>query len=293
MKLFAPDYYKKFKCIADKCKHSCCIGWEIDVDGDTMEKYVSLSSGYGKKIIKSINMEETPHFRLCEDDRCPHLDENGLCRIITNCGESYLCHICREHPRFYNDTPYGKEVGIGMSCEEAARLVLSSDSYRNIEVIGETEGNAEELYFDAVKEREDVYSIISDRSVPYPERLQRLSEKYGISLSCVSKEKIDSLEYLGEAHREKFLCFSQAFETPTALEVHLERALAYFVYRHCTQAYDREEFVEFLGFCLFCERMTASIVHLCESIFEAARIVSEEIEYSEDNTETIKSIFNY
>lgn len=293
MKLFAPEYYKKFKCIADKCKHSCCIGWEIDVDIDTMEKYVSLSSGYGKQIIKSINMEETPHFRLCEDDRCPHLDENGLCRIITNCGESYLCHICREHPRFYNETNYGKEVGVGLSCEEAARLVLSSDGYRNIEVIGDVEGNTEELYFDAVKEREFVYSIISDRSVPYPERLKRLSEKYGISLSCVSKEKIDSLEYLGEAHREKFLCFSQAFETPTALEVYLERALAYFVYRHCTQAYDREEFVEFLGFCLFCERMTASIVHLCESIFEAARIVSEEIEYSEDNTETIKSIFNY
>ena len=27
-----PDYYKEFQCIADQCEHSCCIGWEIDVD---------------------------------------------------------------------------------------------------------------------------------------------------------------------------------------------------------------------------------------------------------------------
>ncbi len=32
MKLFAPRYYKKFKCSADKCDHSCCVGREIDVD---------------------------------------------------------------------------------------------------------------------------------------------------------------------------------------------------------------------------------------------------------------------
>ena len=32
-----PNYYDKFKCIANRCKHSCCIGWEIDIDEDTME----------------------------------------------------------------------------------------------------------------------------------------------------------------------------------------------------------------------------------------------------------------
>jgi lysine-N-methylase len=36
MKLRAPKYYLDFACIADRCKHSCCIGWEIDVDADTM-----------------------------------------------------------------------------------------------------------------------------------------------------------------------------------------------------------------------------------------------------------------
>ena len=46
MKLTAPKYYHNFKCIADKCSHSCCIGWEIDVDEVTIEKYTSLSGDY-------------------------------------------------------------------------------------------------------------------------------------------------------------------------------------------------------------------------------------------------------
>ncbi len=293
MKLYAPEYYKNFKCIADKCRHSCCIGWEIDVDGDTMKKYKSLKGGYSKEIIESIDEDEMPHFRLAENERCPHLDERGLCRIITSLGESYLCHICREHPRFYNDTPYGKEVGLGMACEEAVRLILSSDGYQNIVEIEEADGEIDELFFDAVKERERVYSILSNHSVSYSERLKRIAEEYGISISCISKEKIDSLEYLNESHREMFLHFSHELNTLNELEIYLERALAYFVYRHCASSWDEEEFRESLGFCLFCERLVASVTPLCENVFDAARIVSGEIEYSEDNTEAIKLEFAF
>ena len=45
MKLYAPRYYLQFKCIADACRHSCCVGWEIDVDGETMKKYSLLKDG--------------------------------------------------------------------------------------------------------------------------------------------------------------------------------------------------------------------------------------------------------
>ena len=291
MKLYAPKYYKNFKCIADKCKHSCCIGWEIDIDVETMKKYRSLSSGYGREIAKSIEDGEAPHFILAEHDRCPHLDENGLCRIITNCGEGYLCHICREHPRFYNDTPYGKEVGVGMACEEACRLILSSDEYSVIEEIEDIDLEEEPYCFDAIELREEIYAILSDSSVSYEQRLHAIAEKYEISLFGVSKETIESLEYLDESHREMFSEFSCEAEAPHDLAKHLERALAYFIYRHCTEAVDEKDFCARLGLALFCERLIASILPQCQSIFEAARIVSEEIEYSEDNTEAIKLEF--
>ena len=39
MIMLVPNYYKDFLCIADKCRHSCCIGWEIDIDEETLEFY--------------------------------------------------------------------------------------------------------------------------------------------------------------------------------------------------------------------------------------------------------------
>ena len=295
MKLFAPEYYKDFKCIADRCRHSCCIGWEIDVDGDTMEKYRSLKGEYGKEIIESIDESETPHFRLVAKERCPHLDEKGLCKIITELGEGYLCHICREHPRFYNDTPYGKDVGLGMACEEACRLILSSDGYNDISEVGEIEGDEEYFEFDPIMQRERIYSVLSDRSVPYTSRLERIADRYGVSPRDVPdaewREIIGGLEYLDGKHRELFLGYSSENNPVGSSEEKLERALAYFIYRHCSPAWDEEEFRAALGFSLFCERLLASVSDCGADIFECARIISEEIEYSEENTARIKEIF--
>ncbi len=38
MKLYAPVYYQKFSCLAGECRHSCCVGWEIDVDKKALKK---------------------------------------------------------------------------------------------------------------------------------------------------------------------------------------------------------------------------------------------------------------
>lgn len=87
MKIFAPKYYTEFSCIADRCRHSCCIGWEIDIDADTAEKYRRMTGAYATAVLDSIEPGDPPHFRLGEGERCPHLDEKGLCRIIKACGE--------------------------------------------------------------------------------------------------------------------------------------------------------------------------------------------------------------
>ncbi|MBR6653092.1 MAG: hypothetical protein IKL30_07995, partial [Anaerotignum sp.] len=55
MKLIAPDYYTKFQCIADRCRHSCCIGWVIDVDADTLEYYHSVEGTLGERLKNGID----------------------------------------------------------------------------------------------------------------------------------------------------------------------------------------------------------------------------------------------
>ena len=296
VKLFAPGYYKDFACIADRCSHSCCIGWEIDIDDEAMEKYSRLSEGYGLKIRKSIEGEDPPHFALAEGERCPHLDERGLCKIITELGEDHLCAICREHPRFYNDTARGMEVGIGLACSEAARLVLSSDRYGDMEPVGESEGESFFYGFDAASVREELYCILCDRSVPYGERLLEISRRYNVSLKVCTdlewREQLASLEYLDPSHRELFCAYTSELETCKENEEALERALAYFIYRHVSPCTDEAEVRGAIGFALLCERLLCSLAEKKGLSLEwAAVTVSEELEYSEDNTDAIKFRF--
>lgn len=300
MKLYAPKYYTEFKCIADKCRHSCCIGWEIDIDGETMQKYASVSDGYAAHIRDSIDADGTPHFRLCAGERCPHLREDGLCKIILNVGEDHLCEICREHPRFYNDAPNGKEVGLGLCCEEACRIILSSDDYAQITPIGELDGENVPSGLDTAALRDCIYSILKHDTLTYAQKLQTIYEKFGVSPAVIddanARELINSLEYMDDSHRELFAAYSSDTKTPAALEKMSERALAYFVFRHCTEAQDEIEYRAALGFCLFCERLLSSVataqgIDSFDDFAELARTVSEELEYSEQNTEDIKFEF--
>ena len=300
MKLYAPRYYKDFKCIADKCRHSCCVGWEIDVDERALSKYDSLNQGYSSEIKNSIVRDDTPHFRLTDNDRCPHLDAMGLCRIISLLGEDYLCDICREHPRFYNDTQYTKEVGLGMSCEEAARLILSSDDYCEFFELGDENSDGYEGDIDIVPYRQRIYAILSDDSFDYENKLRQIYREADFSIPLIAddraREIISSLEYLDDRHKELFMNYSSDINTPVEVKEYLKRALAYFVYRHCSKAYDECEYRAYLGFSLFCERMLASITKMKKAktlgeMVELAIILSEELEYSEDNTYTLSSEF--
>lgn len=290
MKIFAPKYYEKFKCIADKCKNSCCIGWEIDIDKVTLEKYNSILHPYSEKILQSIDNSDSPHFILDCNKNCPHLDEKGLCKIILNVGEEYICDICREHPRFYNFTNHGKEIGIGMSCEAACDLILSSDDFDDIVQIGEDKGKIKQYEFDAIKERDKVYYILKDDSLEIDGKVEALYDYFDVFLYRYYFPKIISkLEYLNDEHK---ILFSKAkyLKWNKDISKELTRILAYFVYRHCSEAYDYDEFFASLSFAIFCTGLV-SVLSNKETVNEIARIVSEEIEYSETNTEKIKALF--
>ena len=292
MKLLAPKYYLDFSCIADKCKHSCCIGWEIDVDEKAMKKYSSLEGKYSEKIRNSIEIEDTPHFKLAENERCPHLNEKGLCRIILNCGKNCLCDICREHPRFYNFTNLGKEVGLGMSCEAACKLILKSDNFDEFVLISEDETPIEATEFDAIAERKKIFNILKNKQIDsISEKICAISDYYDVYLDEEEiKETLENIEYLDTTHKELFSKFTISDANDKPIEKELTCALAYFVYRHCSEASDFEEFFLSLSLALVCTRLISSLSNK-ENIEEIARIVSEEIEYSEDNIEAIKNSF--
>ena len=120
MTIYWPNYYKDFACKAGACLHTCCAGWVIGIDEESLKRF--------SKDPEVSGTISDGCFVLKEDGRCPYLRDDNLCEMIIRHGEDYLCDICREHPRFYNDFEDHIEAGIGLVCEEACRLVLDADA---------------------------------------------------------------------------------------------------------------------------------------------------------------------
>jgi len=276
-----PNYYDKFTCIADKCRHSCCIGWEIDVDEDTLELYESQ----GEEILKNIE-GEPPHFVLREGDRCPFLNSRGLCDIILNYGEDYLCDICRLHPRFKNFFDNFEEVGLGVCCEEAARIILSFEDKFKIELPQNL--SDEERAF--LTKRQEIFDILQDREKSIKKRFSllceidfSLNELYNIYIEL---ERLDD-KWTGMLEKIKDFSFDGRIfdEFPIAFE----QLAVYFIFRHLTEAlYDGEydKRVKFaIASCYLIGAMSAESGF--EKLSDVARMYSSEIEYSDENIKEI------
>jgi lysine-N-methylase len=241
--------------------------------------------------------EDGTYISLCEDGRCPHLTECGLCRIISEHGDDYVSEICREHPRFYQTTGTRREVGLGAVCEEAARLITTSSDYAEFVKVGDVELYGSDSDFDAISERDIVYECLSDASTSYTDRLLKISERYGVSIEKAAPmlcEVLADLEYLDSGNRALFLNFSPSYKQGKGHESALERFFAYLVFRHASSACSLSEFRTGIGFALFLERLAASLLDLGElGAPEVVRMISEEIEYSEENTESIMLEFEF
>ncbi len=140
MKIIVPNYYKEFRCIADRCKHTCCRGWEVEIDEESMERFSNHAD-----ILERVDQGEDTHFRLLEGEICPFLMDNGLCEMIVKYGEKMLCQTCTDHPRFRNYWTDRVEMGLGLVCEEAARLILNKEMPMRLEVLSDDLEPAEEL----------------------------------------------------------------------------------------------------------------------------------------------------
>ncbi len=294
MELQAPRYFEKFKCIADKCCHNCCVGWEIDIDEEAKARYAQTAGEIGSLIRAGIvSDEDGAHFALCSDGHCALLDDRGLCRIITALGEGALCEICREHPRFYNVVGDRMECGLGAACEEAARLILGEADYGALVHVGEAEASlSAPAEIDTVAVRRAIYAILSDPTLPYEERLAVIAEKYEVPAlpsEAALRALFATLEYLDEAHRAMFEAISLDVHPRGEAAVLCERFFAYLVHRHVAPARTARELCLALGLAFVLERLFRYLLCVCAlSSVVSAGIVSEELEYSEDNTDAVR-----
>ncbi len=293
--VFAPSYYKNFRCTASGCRHSCCVDWEIYIDDATYEKYKQQED-----ILGTVEQrEDGVCFKLCENGRCPNLNGIGLCNIILAHGEDYLSEICRNHPRFYNRVGTGRlEAGLGIVCEEACRLVLENEEpFSLVKVEDSPQDAAKSSNFDALPQRERIISVVEAEG-GWQEKLAALKEEFSLPEVFSPQlwlQRFLSLEILDEAW-ERDLNFAKEGETaaqPADLSAkYYERLLTYFVYRHVSVAESDRNLRARLAFCILSVELLRFLLSQnpradLAALLDLARRYSAEIEYSEDNLDEL------
>ena len=118
-----PDYYDKFKCVADACEATCCAGWQIVVDEEALLRYKSEPGEYGEKLRERIDWKEGVFKQECRK-RCAFLKANNLCEMYERLGEESLCVTCADYPRHIEEFENLREITLTISCPEVAQILM-------------------------------------------------------------------------------------------------------------------------------------------------------------------------
>lgn len=305
MQYVHPSYYGRFSCKAGDCRHSCCVGWEIDVDDRTLARYERESGALGERLRAQISRDGTPHFVLTKDERCPFLNADGLCDLILMRGDGILCDICREHPRFHNELPGRLESGLGLCCEAAAELILGERGTVTLEGLDGSETDDTILLL-----RDECITRLQDRTRPIDTRVSDMLALVGAEAPerdlGAWTELLLSLESLDDAwtdllHRLKR---DSAVLDPATLSAYTkarecehEQLLVYLVYRYMASAFDKTEAREIAVFAVFSYELVRALGALLlrdrgsfdfDDLCDLVRLFSSEIEYSDENVERIR-----
>lgn len=310
MHIFKPDYFDRFRCIAGACPDSCCKEWDVQVDESAAAYYRSLPGPLGNRLREVLHTEDGETVMTILDGRCPMWRGDGLCRIQAELGEEALCKTCREFPRLTHDYGDFVELGLGLSCPEAATFILNAVPAALLAV--KAEGGEPPEYDEEAMEvlkstREKALAILSDTSRPVGETLA-LALLYGYQaqseLDGEEEQPFDADSVLEEIRNlakpgnpQDMVDFFLGLEiltpewgsllrspNPGSWDNHTLALARYLVQRYWLQAvsdYDLYSRVKFVIIaCLL-------VKHLGGNIFRTAQLFSKEIENDADNVEAI------
>ena len=172
-----PHYYDKFSCTAEQCPDTCCAGWQIVIDENSLEKYSNVSGDFGIRLLNSINWREGIFEQY--EKKCSFLNAENLCDIYKELGADALCDTCRLYPRHIEEFENLREFSLSLSCPVAAKMILQcQEPVRFLEEEDEKEECEEDfedfdfLLFDCLLEvREKLFSIVQNRTIPIEKRM--------------------------------------------------------------------------------------------------------------------------
>ena len=126
MKIKRISFYDQFACTMQACPDTCCSGWRIPIDPQTLALYQKQQGTYGLKLRLAISRKGSIPSLNRTLLHCPFHDKDGLCSLQKEHGEAHMPAICRRYPR--NHKNYGDFAveTLELSCPETARIFLEN-----------------------------------------------------------------------------------------------------------------------------------------------------------------------
>lgn len=186
--LLVPQYMREFTCIGSQCEDSCCIGWRISIDHTTYRKYQrvrenELQQALNEHVKRNRSNPSEANYakaKLKPDSSCPFLNEERLCQIQLQLGETYLSDVCATYPRTTNLINDVLEKSATMSCPEAARLALL---------------NPAGIEFDEVDEPVEIRNIINRQIDTHKLAVATKPERYFWELRIFTIQVLQNRDY--------------------------------------------------------------------------------------------------
>lgn len=198
MRVFKPDYYDEFNCIASACDFTCCQEWTIAVDEDTFEKWHDMKvpeeapREKHREVLEGgraddVNLSDfaQPKFenyaiKLNENGKCPFLNKQGLCHLVLKYGEECLSKTCHTFPREKHEFSSRVEYALSLGCKHALECMWAKDDFcvLSAEEVGAT-SRTEEVSTSELSEtqfmiRDWFIEIASDQTLPVTKTLKVL-----------------------------------------------------------------------------------------------------------------------
>lgn len=312
MKVYVPEYFKNFRCIADKCPDTCCAGWEVNLDRESTEFYKTVSGNIGDKLRSRLAADDegNPVFTLSENNRCPFLNGSNLCELYIRLGEKSLCRTCTIFPRFYDDFGLFREMGLGLGCPEAARIILNGKNSFELCEYGETQDTSDELdpeFLDFLLGlRERFFVILEDSELNLKEKITKILKLSEAAQKSIDGENIENpvknsdfsecisllsqMEYIDENRKNTLLSLNdEGFDKGVYEKYQSDfvKLMQYYIFRYMLESvydYDLLTKIKYGAFaCIVTGRLYVTDVDRIKAVYG----YSKEVEYSDINMEIL------
>lgn len=212
MRYVKPHYYDDFSCIAGECPDTCCAGWQIVIDDNTLEKYEKYvvekagEEDFATRLGNSLDWEEGCF--LQKGRRCAMLNEHNLCDLIIAKGDKYLCDTCNRYPRHIEEFDGIREYSLSLSCPVAAKMMLEMKEPVRYIVEEDEEADPLEdefedfdfmLFTQLEDAREVIFKIVQDRSKALDVRMSILMQMARQMQECLDEDRLFDMQDVVEA----------------------------------------------------------------------------------------------